>query len=97
MGTNGDLSFYFRMWAIPVGEESALDSAEALAPLGVVHIDVGTAWRSEEAVFRDFSCKTHISRSFGRPCFFKFHSTANGLHAVLVAQFHAFPSPFLFF
>ena len=34
------------------GEESAPDGAEQAAAPGVVHIDVGAPWRSEEAEFR---------------------------------------------
>ena len=38
------------------GEESALDSAERTAALGVVHINVPAAWRDEEAAFGDHFC-----------------------------------------
>ena len=79
----------------PSGEESAPDGAEQAAAPGVVgHIVVAAPWRGEEVASMDFSCMTHISRSF---------------HAILrtvschiptiftpffVVQFHVFRSQF---
>ena len=55
----------------------------------VVHIDVAVAWRSEEAGFKDLSCKTRISlfRDILRTA--SSHS-ANDIHAVLCRSFTHF-------
>ena len=65
---------HFFIW-LPTGEESALDGAEQAAALRVVHIDVGAAWRSEEAAFGDHSCKTRIFLAVSTPFFSQFYPT----------------------
>ena len=68
----------------PSGEESAPDGAEQAAAPGVVgHIVVAAPWRGEEAASMDFSCMTHISRSFHAIlCTLSSHTTKN-IRAIL--------------
>ena len=48
MGKRAGSSFTCCLWR-STGKESALDGAEQAAPPGVVHVDAGAPWRSEEA------------------------------------------------
>ena len=83
-------SLYSYFVALP-WRKSALDGADQTAPPGVVHIDVGAAWRGEEAAFRDSSCKTHTSRY--RAIFLRVLShSAHDLHAVLRRTVSRIPS-----
>ena len=48
MGKRAGSSFTCCLWP-STGKESALDGAEQAAPPGVVRVDAGAPWRSEEA------------------------------------------------